>query len=229
MGMDMNMTKRLNKIFTYRNEKYKRLIDGILENEYNYLGKTFSANFEDTFLDSKLPKDIIARSIAEGLYLDPDYWKINNSLATIFGNLCSMAVWTDSYDNVPLLLQYMMDLECERQHSFNTKNELIYHLISQLDSVVSILEEQHRLDINSVSHNTIDYLRCVKSDLESNYQYVSIFTLLSVIKENWSFLKMSTRTYRLLHDICVIRSEWSTNSKSVVEFVFDYDKKENLK
>lgn len=225
----MVVNKKLNKIFTYRNEKFKYIIDGILEDEYRHFGKTYSTNFEETFLNAKLPKDSIARSIAEGLYAEDNYWRINNSLATIFGNLASMAIWTKSYDRIPLLLEFMMDLENEISHPFNFHDELYYHLIDQFDSVVSIIEARHVEDFGKVSSDTVDYFKCVKYDLENKFAYFSLFTLLSVIKKNWEYLKNSTRTYRFLHDVCALRTEWLFNSKNrinlirIMEQVFDYE------
>lgn len=214
------------KIFTV--EKFE-LLDGILK-DYAYLTTNESRIIEEILLNHFLPTNENARFWIEN-YLYSESGCLIEFLHAIFSSNASGLDFIARYNNLYDFVVFAKNLEYESQNFISDYNPTLHHLISQIHSIMLLLqtkaEEQNDVfrseQINAQCLLAEKYINQItrigkindyQTEQVSNISKFSIYLLFAFIVDNWEYIGCSTFTFRLLSDLMELTTQLNDTPKS---------------
>lgn len=196
------------------------LIDRLLKDKAEVERRNKSSIAEQIILDSLLPANKDARDIVVN-YLYSDDNPIGNTLSAIFSYNAAGTDWKSKNDNLLPLVQFAQRQLVFSSIPLNGDEPDIYHCVSQIDTIITILnklaEEKKEL-ASSILHDS-EFASTLLKDLKERPEQVNLSNFYLILINNWEYLKDSTFTYRLLRDLTILEKGWRDYSDVRVELL----------
>lgn len=201
------------------------LIDRLVKDEACVENRSDSAIIEKHLLDSFLPENPTARSIAENsLYADNGVNGIGKALSSIFG-ICAAGAgsFSSKYDNLFPLVQFAQSEECFCNTVPTGKEPEICHFRTQLDYICTNLERLARESSDDSRkyyyEKEASYARALLKEATSEPEFMHYCNFYQLVLDNWEDLKGWSITYRMLSDLAAMETGWNDSSENRVKLL----------
>ncbi len=202
----------LKKTLLFSSLEKKELVDNIVSDESNSIGRKISAIIELTVMDELLTKNNQIRFWITELYKGCTSGEI---LSSIFDYNSAGFNWKSR--GLPLLP--LIEFAIEEQKfikEYDVDREPIAHLIKCLNSIHDIFDslnkgdEQHTLKYTEA----LDTINCFIERLNEKNEKIHFAPFYRFFKTHWYDLKDSMYTFEALSDLASIQKGWRNTSES---------------
>ena len=202
----------LKKTLLFSSLEKKELVDNIVSDESNSIGRKISAIIELTVMDELLTKNNQIRFWITELYKGCTSGEI---LSSIFDYNSAGFNWKSR--GLPLLplIEFAID-EQKFMEKYEVDKEPITHLIKCLNSIHEIFDslnkddEQHSLKYTEV----LDAINCFIEQLSDEKEKIHFAPFYRFFKTHWNDLKDSMYTFEALSDLASMQKGWRNTSES---------------
>ncbi len=202
----------LKKTLLFSSLEKKELVDNIVSDESNSIGRKISAIIELTVMDELLTKNNQIRFWITELYKGCTSGEI---LSSIFDYNSAGFNWKSR--GLPLLplIEFAID-EQKFIKEYDVDREPIAHLIKCLNSIHDIFDslnkgdEQHTLKYTEA----LDTINCFIERLNEKNEKIHFAPFYRFFKTHWNDLKDSMYTFEALSDLASIQKGWRNTSES---------------
>ena len=202
----------LKKTLLFSSLEKKELVDNIVSDESNSIGRKISAIIELTVMDELLTKNNQIRFWITELYKGCTSGEI---LSSIFDYNSAGFNWKSR--GLPLLplIEFAID-EQKFMEKYEVDKEPITHLIKCLNSIHEIFDslnkddEQHSLKYTEV----LDAINCFIEQLSDENEKIHFAPFYRFFKTHWNDLKDSMYTFEALSDLASMQKGWRNTSES---------------
>lgn len=202
----------LKKTLLFSSLEKKELVDNIVSDESNSIGRKISAIIELTVMDELLTKNNQIRFWITELYKGCTSGEI---LSSIFDYNSAGFNWKSR--GLPLLplIEFVID-EQKFMEKYEVDKEPITHLIKCLNSIHDIFDslnkgdEQHTLKYTEA----LDTINCFIERLNEKNEKIHFAPFYRFFKTHWYDLKDSMYTFEALSDLASIQKGWRNTSES---------------
>ena len=204
--------KNLKKTLLFSSLEKKELVDNIVSDESNSIGRKISAIIELTVMDELLTKNNQIRFWITELYKGCTSGEI---LSSIFDYNSAGFNWKSR--GLPLLplIEFAID-EQKFMEKYEVDKEPITHLIKCLNSIHEIFDslnkddEQHSLKYTEA----LDAINCFIEQLSDENEKIHFAPFYRFFKTHWNDLKDSMYTFEALSDLASMQKGWRNTSES---------------
>ena len=202
----------LKKTLLFSSLEKKELVDNIVSDESNSIGRKISAIIELTVMDELLTKNNQIRFWITELYKGCTSGEI---LSSIFDYNSAGFNWKSR--GLPLLplIEFAID-EQKFMEKYEVDKEPITHLIKCLNSIHEIFDslnkddEQHSLKYTEA----LDAINCFIEQLSDENEKIHFAPFYRFFKTHWNDLKDSMYTFEALSDLASMQKGWRNTSES---------------
>ena len=202
----------LKKTLLFSSLEKKELVDNIVSDESNSIGRKISAIIELTVMDELLTKNSQIRFWITELYKGCTSGEI---LSSIFDYNSAGFNWKSR--GLPLLplIEFAID-EQKFMEKYEVDKEPITHLIKCLNSIHEIFDslnkddEQHSLKYTEA----LDAINCFIEQLSDKNEKIHFAPFYRFFKTHWNDLKDSMYTFEALSDLASMQKGWRNTSES---------------
>ena len=202
----------LKKTLLFSSLEKKELVDNIVSDESNSIGRKISAIIELTVMDELLTKNDQIRFWITELYKGRTSGEI---LSSIFDYNSAGFNWKSR--GLPLLplIEFAID-EQKFMEKYEVDKEPITHLIKCLNSIHEIFDslnkddEQHSLKYTEA----LDAINCFIEQLSDENEKIHFAPFYRFFKTHWNDLKDSMYTFEALSDLASMQKGWRNTSES---------------
>ena len=202
----------LKKTLLFSSLEKKELVDNIVSDESNSIGRKISAIIELTVMDELLTKNNQIRFWITELYKGCTSGEI---LSSIFDYNSAGFNWKSR--GLPLLplIEFAID-EQKFMEKYEVDKEPITHLIKCLNSIHEIFDslnkddEQHSLKYTEA----LDAINCFIEQLSDEKEKIHSAPFYRFFKTHWNDLKDSMYTFEALSDLASMQKGWRNTSES---------------
>ena len=202
----------LKKTLLFSSLEKKELVDNIVSDESNSIGRKISAIIELTVMDELLTKNNQIRFWITELYKGCTSGEI---LSSIFDYNSAGFNWKSR--GLPLLplIEFAID-EQKFMEKYEVDKEPITHLIKCLNSIHEIFDslnkddEQHSLKYTEA----LDAINCFIEQLSDENEKIHFAPFYRFFKTHWNDLKDSMYTFESLSDLASMQKGWRNTSES---------------
>ena len=202
----------LKKTILFSSLEKKELVDNIVSDESNSIGRKISAIIELTVMDELLTKNNQIRFWITELYKGCTSGEI---LSSIFDYNSAGFNWKSR--GLPLLplIEFAID-EQKFMEKYEVDKEPITHLIKCLNSIHEIFDslnkddEQHSLKYTEA----LDAINCFIEQLSDENEKIHFAPFYRFFKTHWNDLKDSMYTFEALSDLASMQKGWRNTSES---------------
>ena len=202
----------LKKTLLFSSLEKKELVDNIVSDESNSIGRKISAIIELTVMDELLTKNNQIRFWITELYKGCTSGEI---LSSIFDYNSAGFNWKSR--GLPLLplIEFAID-EQKFMEKYEVDKEPITHLIKCLNSIHEIFDslnkddEQHSLKYTEA----LDAINCFIEQLSDGKEKIHFAPFYRFFKTHWNDLKDSMYTFEALSDLASMQKGWRNTSES---------------
>ena len=202
----------LKKTLLFSSLEKKELVDNIVSDESNSIGRKISAIIELTVMDELLTKNNQIRFWITELYKGCTSGEI---LSSIFDYNSAGFNWKSR--GLPLLplIEFAID-EQKFMEKYEVDKEPITHLIKCLNSIHEIFDslnkddEQHSLKYAEA----LDAINCFIEQLSDENEKIHFAPFYRFFKTHWNDLKDSMYTFEALSDLASMQKGWRNTSES---------------
>ena len=202
----------LKKTLLFSSLEKKELVDNIVSDESNSIGRKISAIIELTVMDELLTKNNQIRFWITELYKGCTSGEI---LSSIFDYNSAGFNWKSR--GLPLLplIEFAID-EQKFMEKYEVDKEPITHLIKCLNSIHEIFDslnkddEQHSLKYTEA----LDAINCFIEQLSDEKEKIHFAPFYRFFKTLWNDLKDSMYTFEALSDLASMQKGWRNTSES---------------
>ena len=202
----------LKKTILFSSLEKKELVDNIVSDESNSIGRKISAIIELTVMDELLTKNNQIRFWITELYKGCTSGEI---LLSIFDYNSAGFNWKSR--GLPLLplIEFAID-EQKFMEKYEVDKEPITHLIKCLNSIHEIFDslnkddEQHSLKYTEA----LDAINCFIEQLSDENEKIHFAPFYRFFKTHWNDLKDSMYTFEALSDLASMQKGWRNTSES---------------
>ena len=202
----------LKKTLLFSSLEKKELVDNIVSDESNSIGRKISAIIELTVMDELLTKNNQIRFWITELYKGCASGEI---LSSIFDYNSAGFNWKSR--GLPLLplIEFAID-EQKFMEKYEVDKEPITHLIKCLNSIHEIFDslnkddEQHSLKYTEA----LDAINCFIEQLSDENEKIHFAPFYRFFKTHWNDLKDSMYTFEALSDLASMQKGWRNTSES---------------
>ena len=202
----------LKKTLLFSSLEKKELVDNIVSDESNSIGRKISAIIELTVMDELLTKNNQIRFWITELYKGCTSGEI---LSSIFDYNSAGFNWKSR--GLPLLplIEFAID-EQKFMEKYEVDKEPITHLIKCLNSIHEIFDslnkddEQHSLKYTEA----LDAINCFIEQLSDENEKIHFAPFYRFFKTHWNNLKDSMYTFEALSDLASMQKGWRNTSES---------------
>ena len=202
----------LKKTLLFSSLEKKELVDNIVSDESNSIGRKISAIIELTVMDELLTKNNQIRFWITELYKGCTSGEI---LSSIFDYNSAGFNWKSR--GLPLLplIEFAID-EQKFMEKYEVDKEPITHLIKCLNSIHEIFDslnkddEQHSLKYTEA----LDSIKCFIEQLSDENEKIHFAPFYRFFKTHWNDLKDSMYTFEALSDLASMQKGWRNTSES---------------
>lgn len=200
------------------------LIDRLVKDEAYIENRAESAIIENRLLNSFLPKNETARSIAEfHLYGELQENNIGSTLSAIFSMNAAgtKRAWGSKYENLLELVLFARS-ETVFCNTIPTGEEDPYHhFLSQLDSICHELEFLAEKADEKKGYYTKEasYARELLTEAKNEPHFMRYINFYQLVIDNWDDFKGLSITYRMLSDLAAMESGWRNTAETRVKLL----------
>ena len=202
----------LKKTLLFSSLEKKELVDNIVSDESNSIGRKISAIIELTVMDELLTKNNQIRFWITELYKGCTSGEI---LSSIFDYNSAGFNWKSR--GLPLLplIEFAID-EQKFMEKYEVDKEPIAHLIKCLNSIHDIFDslnkgdEQHTLKYTEA----LDTINCFIERLNEENEKIHFAPFYRFFRTYWNDLKDSMYTFEALSDLASMQKGWRNTSES---------------
>ena len=202
----------LKKTLLFSSLEKTELVDNIVSDESNSIGRKISAIIELTVMDELLTKNNQIRFWITELYKGCTSGEI---LSSIFDYNSAGFNWKSR--GLPLLplIEFAID-EQKFMEKYEVDKEPITHLIKCLNSIHEIFDslnkddEQHSLKYTEA----LDAINCFIEQLSDENEKIHFAPFYRFFKTHWNDLKDSMYTFEALSDLASMQKGWRNTSES---------------
>ena len=202
----------LKKTLLFSSLEKKELVDNIVSDESNSIGRKISAIIELTVMDELLTKNNQIRFWITELYKGCTSGEI---LSSIFDYNSAGFNWKSR--GLPLLplIEFAID-EQKFMEKYEVDKEPITHLIKCLNSIHEIFDslnkddEQHTLKYTEA----LDTINCFIERLNEENEKIHFAPFYRFFRTYWNDLKDSMYTFEALSDLASMQKGWRNTSES---------------
>ncbi len=202
----------LKKTLLFSSLEKKELVDNIVSDESNSIGRKISAIIELTVMDELLTKNDQIRFWITKLYKGCTSGEI---LSSIFDYNSAGFSWKSRGLPVLPLIEFAID-EQKFMEKYEVDKEPITHLIKCLNSIHEIFDslnkddEQHSLKYTEA----LDAINCFIEQLSDENEKIHFDPFYRFFKTHWNDLKDSMYTFEALSDLASMQKGWRNTSES---------------
>lgn len=202
----------LKKTLLFSSLEKKELVDNIVSDESNSIGRKISAIIELTVMDELLTKNNQIRFWITKLYKGCTSGEI---LSSIFDYNSAGFSWKSRGLPVLPLIEFAID-EQKFMEKYEVDKEPITHLIKCLNSIHEIFDslnkddEQHSLKYIEA----LDAINCFIEQLSDENKKIHFDPFYRFFKTHWNDLKDSMYTFEALSDLASMQKGWRNTSES---------------
>ena len=202
----------LKKTLLFSSLEKKELVDNIVSDESNSIGRKISAIIELTVMDELLTKNDQIRFWITKLYKGCTSGEI---LSSIFDYNSAGFSWKSRGLPVLPLIEFAID-EQKFMEKYEVDKEPITHLIKCLNSIHEIFDslnkddEQHSLKYTEA----LDAINCFIEQLSDENEKIHFDSFYRFFKTHWNDLKDSMYTFEALSDLASMQKGWRNTSES---------------
>ena len=202
----------LKKTLLFSSLEKKELVDNIVSDESNSIGRKISAIIELTVMDELLTKNDQIRFWITKLYKGCTSGEI---LSSIFDYNSAGFSWKSRGLPVLPLIEFAID-EQKFMEKYEVDKEPITHLIKCLNSIHDIFDslnkgdEQHTLKYTEA----LDTINCFIERLNEENEKIHFAPFYRFFRTYWNDLKDSMYTFEALSDLASMQNGWRNTSES---------------
>jgi hypothetical protein len=207
----------LKKMIIFSNDRIKAIVERMVSDEATVEKRSASALIEKHILNDLLPENPNAAMWLQLLY--DGSWGIGEVLEACFADLSAGVYWQAKHDNALDIVKFAHHWECMANNMPNTEANEMHHFLSQLDSVVTKLENiaKEATSGQYEAQKEAKWAKDLYNIAKDEPEYMRFSNIYQLLLNNWEQLKNWSITYRLLADMVAMQKNWRNSEETRYE------------